>query len=770
MCHTLNRLVVILTLVIVASCGAGKDDEITEIVTTVTESTPTVVETTETTPQETNEGTTPVQITETRSVATLNSVPVAFSLACTDDPHRPVTSHNCWRIVTAPQKGTLIYTEEEDDHGSITGHFTYTPDDSLIGTDTFVVIERHISWWKDVTTEVTITVDVQSMPQLFAVDLALSSTIYHLDTHTGAETIVAETGYQLTDIASDGAVIYGVTYSDLITVDPTDGTVSYVGATGFSSVNALVYHDGTLYGATGIGEFITIDPTTGTGTLIGYLGTGVSSGDLAVTDNGTLYATLNVVGSTNDYLAIINTRTGEATLIGDTGFRSVYGLVYEDGLLYGLTFSSEVILLNTTTGEGTLIHTPPRMREYSGGATAISYTSATNDTDTNTTIETVVTTIQPGTNEGKDTCWGTIYVDGITQRCDNVEEMYIGGWGDYYYNYLEFELADAPSASNTESVVLHLYFLNEDHNDPAFEVHRITQEWAESTVTRNNHPSSIYYKEFGSSVTTNGWYTVDITDLYKAWKDGTNPNYGIKLVPTNNNQSNGFLASSEYIDATKRPKLVITSTSAVITPFLQFPLHSSGYTPYDTPVTAVFDHDDTIGSIRTYTGEVGSKTDGCLEYVQKEKKNVACSNENTTNLRAYKKFGGSAWITPDINYHDYASNSGKEYMWYDNHSGYDYAVGRIPVTASASGIIEDINATYGQVTIDHGNGYRTFYTHMDILSDLPKNVIKGQIIGTVSDVYSEGSVHLHFTVKKSNGNDLDVVDPYGGNGMPLLWE
>jgi hypothetical protein len=54
------------------------------------------------------------------------------------------------------------------------------------------------------------------------------------------------------------------------------------------------------------------------------------------------------------------------------------------------------------------------------------------------------------------------------------------------------------------------------------------------------------------------WYSIDITDLYNAWMDGTYPNYGIQLWPVSNNNRWSEFYSSDYADdPSLRPRLVV---------------------------------------------------------------------------------------------------------------------------------------------------------------------------------------------------------------------
>src|SRR6266852_6078336 len=97
-----------------------------------------------------------------------------------------------------------------------------------------------------------------------------------------------------------------------------------------------------------------------------------------------------------------------------------------------------------------------------------------------------VTTIQPGPSDGMDTCYGTVYV---TTGCPTATDLYIGGWGDYYYDFFQFDLTAAPTASTTLKAELWLY--GAAPRDPKMQLGRITQPWTKESVTLSNNPSSI---------------------------------------------------------------------------------------------------------------------------------------------------------------------------------------------------------------------------------------------------------------------------------------
>lgn len=200
------------------------------------------------------------------------------------------------------------------------------------------------------------------MNRLYSHTFASNSALYIVDPATGATTLMGYTGVsQITDIAfSARNFLYGITFSSLYHLDPYTAEGTYIGSTGFSNLNALVTSpEGIIYAAnTSYGQFIRIDENTGEGTYIGNFGSGLSSsGDMIYTDDGTLYATLNRSGYTNAWLATIDPGTGTATLIGDIGFKDVWGLSIRDGIMYGVTPSGQLLQIDPASGAGALIGT-----------------------------------------------------------------------------------------------------------------------------------------------------------------------------------------------------------------------------------------------------------------------------------------------------------------------------------------------------------------------------------------------------------------------------
>ena len=99
----------------------------------------------------------------------------------------------------------------------------------------------------------------------------------------------------------------------------------------------------------------------------------------------------------------------------------------------------------------------------------------------------------------------------------------------------------------------------------------------------------------------------------------------------------------------------------------------------------------------------------------------------------------------------YGMRTNKSYGVIRFHDGIDFAAKRgTPIHAAGDGIVidSDIDEYYGNhVQIDHGNGYVTFYGHMDT-----RNVVNGQkvlrddVIGTVGSSGISTGYHVHFKI------------------------
>jgi len=194
-------------------------------------------------------------------------------------------------------------------------------------------------------------------PGVYLATFASNSSLYRLNPQTHSVDAVGQAGAQLTDIAFRGDTLFAVGFGSFYRISLATGVAQYIGSLGVSGANALVSQPGAdvLFGATVSGGLFEIDPSSGETTVIGDFGSGLgSSGDLAFLD-GRLYATVTQSGHPDALLATIDLVTGRASLLGDTGFRDVYGLSAGSGFLYGATYSGDFISISPATGRGQLL-------------------------------------------------------------------------------------------------------------------------------------------------------------------------------------------------------------------------------------------------------------------------------------------------------------------------------------------------------------------------------------------------------------------------------
>jgi len=198
----------------------------------------------------------------------------------------------------------------------------------------------------------------------------------------------------------------------------------------------------------------------------------------------------------------------------------------------------------------------------------------------------------------------------------------------------------------------------------------------------------------------------------------------------------------------------------------RFPLR--GYNPYTAPISAVFDHsgprycrNDTVID---FAGEVATVRDLNEDFIL-----FSCDT-----LYSYKKVDGSRFLNGIANYVG-TYMTGDTTLNYDGHPGYDYRVNiGTTVFSAADGVVivaHDIPSpgTGRYVRVLHNNGYLTQYLHLnDINVGVSQYVSAGDSLGHSGNT---GGVapHLHFEVKRIVGTDSISVDPYGWQGIGILW-
>lgn len=175
------------------------------------------------------------------------------------------------------------------------------------------------------------------------------------------------------------------------------------------------------------------------------------------------------------------------------------------------------------------------------------------------TIDPTVTTIQPDAAVGIDSFVQSYSPDA---NYGTNSDLQIGKSSTAIIRSLiKFNISSIPASAVVSSANLSLY-LNGYEDALAFnvDVHRITADWNEGSVTWNSQPahdaSVITSSPVGGTI---GWYSWSLASPVQGWVNGTLTNYGVKLKQdTETSTRRRYFYSSDHTTASERPKLVVT--------------------------------------------------------------------------------------------------------------------------------------------------------------------------------------------------------------------
>ena len=139
-----------------------------------------------------------------------------------------------------------------------------------------------------------------------------------------------------------------------------------------------------------------------------------------------------------------------------------------------------------------------------------------------------------------------------------------GSGGDQHRPIYGFTMPSIPAGEVITSASVRLWVTQSNGNLAS--IHRITDTWAEGTVTWTNTAADYNATaEATFTPTPSGAYvTVTITSLVQGWRAGTITNNGIMILGANNMDAK--FTAREWSTSTQRPQLVITTAvSPVLT-------------------------------------------------------------------------------------------------------------------------------------------------------------------------------------------------------------
>lgn len=305
------------------------------------------------------------------------------------------------------------------------------------------------------------------------------------------------------------------------------------------------------------------------------------------------------------------------------------------------------------------------------------------------------------------------YYDQAFQRDNSLQ---IGGWGDVYRTYIKFDLTGLPESPTVAGLILRSYSKGDGSTTTPFAFCKVSSSW-DLSMLWSAQPSLETCWGWYSPPTPGNQWSIDITDIYSAWKSSPSTNHGIMMSPQYNDNRFNMFRSSRYSGDSDRPILAFQFNQPTGMPSFKIPLPG--------------------GAKWLLTNEVGG----------------------------YECLGESPW--PDTahqssNYYsiDFSPTNVKD-------AGGSYT-GNIPVIAADGGYVAvasytDANGYY--VVIDHdgdGNlntGYSTRYLHLqsNLQVSVGNTVIQGQLLGYMGNTGNPTTgTHLHFGVRYQDSGNSSV--------------
>ncbi|PIP46425.1 MAG: hypothetical protein COX15_00695, partial [Candidatus Colwellbacteria bacterium CG23_combo_of_CG06-09_8_20_14_all_42_19] len=206
--------------------------------------------------------------------------------------------------------------------------------------------------------------------------------------------------------------------------------------------------------------------------------------------------------------------------------------------------------------------------------------------------------------EDKDTYYGDTYTKGGSPDAD---QLVYGGWGDSYYDYLQWTNIDTlgPSAADTTATNFYIYGNGLKPSNPNIYVKVITASWDEENLWINNNPTTTDTDQVLMVNPPAGYFATTVTTIYTKWKNGTNTNYGVKLHPTTTDgESNGQFRSSDYAWYDSDPYLEVSYTPPNNPPTVVLNTPTDTQTITDTTPTVEFTGTDTEANDIEYNVQI----------------------------------------------------------------------------------------------------------------------------------------------------------------------
>ena len=198
-----------------------------------------------------------------------------------------------------------------------------------------------------------------------------SDMLYRIDPFSGQIAYVTSIPNILDFDTHPDGTLYGIGYSDgqgiLYSFDAISAIWNQVGLTDVYGVGFAINNYGNAF-ITSEDKLYSIDLETAESTFLSVIGDNVvASGDCVVNKDNSLFMTSK--HTETDSLVFINGTSSTGTIIGETGFSKIFGLTAAWGMMFGVTATGDLIIINESTGESTLLYSYPELSWYGAAST-----------------------------------------------------------------------------------------------------------------------------------------------------------------------------------------------------------------------------------------------------------------------------------------------------------------------------------------------------------------------------------------------------------------
>ncbi len=210
--------------------------------------------------------------------------------------------------------------------------------------------------------------------------------------------------------------------------------------------------------------------------------------------------------------------------------------------------------------------------------------------------------IQPNGTDGKDNfLWETR----LGENYGAIDELWVGNWSDEknLTTLIEFNLPSTTGTISGATLSLYCYYLDNKTSGVNVSVYPLSAMWTEgsgasyiipstsdscwnnrTTNTPWNTPGGDYYTYPSSNMAVthvDAWFSWDVTEIVKAWANGSMENNGFLLKGNSTGNTYNFAGfrSSDFSDSAFRPKLTLLYSVEIDPPVA--PITTDEDTPVD---------------------------------------------------------------------------------------------------------------------------------------------------------------------------------------------